>query len=1224
PAPPAASAPTATDDAPPFRYTAALANRIEARWQDAWDAARTFQTPNPGEPGFDGSRPKKFILDMFPYPSGAGLHVGHPLGYIATDIFARYLRMTGHNVLHAMGFDAFGLPAEQYAVQTNTHPRVTTEANIATMRRQLRRLGLGHDPRRGVSTTDEAFYKWTQWIFLQIYQSWYDPEAPARDGVGKGRARPIAELIRDYDHGRRRIPGDDRPWSQVPEEIRRRVIDSHRLAYLAEVPVNWCPMLGTVLANEEVTSEGRSERGDYPVYKRPLKQWMLRITAYAERLIDDLNMVDWPESVKLLQRNWIGRSEGAYVDFACANRRIRVFTTRPDTLFGATFLVLAPDHPMVDELAGEKYTGSPSEPARVAVFDGAHELTERGAGPRAVIAAYRELVRRKAESAAEQGEGAEKTGVFIGAYAINPATQQRVPVFIADYVMMGYGTGAIMAVPAHDERDFAFADRFGLPVRCVVRPADNEPGVNAEAVLAGRECFSGAGVAMNSPAPGSPKSALDINGLAMEQAKKRITVGLQAAGFGEAHTTYKLRDWLFSRQRYWGEPFPIVFDEQGHAHALPERMLPVVLPKMDNFQPEASTDPDAPPRPPLARAQEWASVELDLGDGRGTRRFTRETNTMPNWAGSCWYYLRYLDPENAGAFVGKEAEAYWMLGRSALRADSSSSPLDRSSFSPSSVLSAAFTARNFQGRDPYPPGQYGIASEVLSWGRRLPHLEMAGATYFVTWRVVEGDRLTERERDAVLAAIRHFHGQRHETYVACVMPDHVHWIVRPLGEHRLRDLIASVKKFSATAVNDSRKASGSLWQPDAFDHIIRDESALRDFIRYVVRNPVEGAVVSDPDTYAWTFLGEGIVEVQKRSEVGRGSGSSESVGTECRPTHGVDLYVGGVEHAVLHLLYARFWHKVLFDLGQVSTPEPFGRLFNQGYIQAFAYRDIRGMYVPAEEVVERDQEVHVDIDRLELSSGEGEPVQRVTRFFWNDQPVFQEYGKMGKSLKNAVAPDEVCRQFGCDTLRLYEMSMGPLEASKPWNTRDIAGSYRFLQRAWRCIIDEQTGKPRISDAEPPAALARAMHRTIDGVRKDMAALSFNTAVSKLIEFVNELTKAMTEIGSCPRICATNLTLMLAPLAPHVAEELWSLLGNPPSVAFAGYPAADPAMLVESEIEYAVQVQGKVRARIMAPAAADAKTVEAIAMGDANVKAFLEGKAVKKVIVVPGKLVNVVV
>ncbi|MFN8745428.1 MAG: class I tRNA ligase family protein, partial [Phycisphaerales bacterium] len=660
PAPPSASAPTATDDAPPFRYTAALANRIEARWQDAWDAARTFQTPNPGEPGFDGSRPKKFILDMFPYPSGAGLHVGHPLGYIATDIFARYLRMTGHNVLHAMGFDAFGLPAEQYAVQTNTHPRVTTEANIATMRRQLRRLGLGHDPRRGVSTTDEAFYKWTQWIFLQIYQSWYDPEAPARDGVGKGRARPIAELIRDYDHGRRRIPGDDRPWSQVPEEIRRRVIDSHRLAYLAEVPVNWCPMLGTVLANEEVTSEGRSERGDYPVYKRPLKQWMLRITAYAERLIDDLNMVDWPESVKLLQRNWIGRSEGAYVDFACANRRIRVFTTRPDTLFGATFLVLAPDHPMVDELAGEKYTGSPSEPARVAVFDGAHELTERGAGPRAVIAAYRELVRRKAESAAEQGEGAEKTGVFIGAYAINPATQQRVPVFIADYVMMGYGTGAIMAVPAHDERDFAFADRFGLPVRCVVRPADNEPGVNAEAVLAGRECFSGAGVAMNSPAPGSPKSALDINGLAMEQAKKRITVGLQAAGFGEAHTTYKLRDWLFSRQRYWGEPFPIVFDEQGHAHALPERMLPVVLPKMDNFQPEASTDPDAPPRPPLARAQEWASVELDLGDGRGTRRFTRETNTMPNWAGSCWYYLRYLDPENAGAFVGKEAEAYWM------------------------------------------------------------------------------------------------------------------------------------------------------------------------------------------------------------------------------------------------------------------------------------------------------------------------------------------------------------------------------------------------------------------------------------------------------------------------------------------------------------------------------------------------------------------------------------
>jgi leucyl-tRNA synthetase len=1089
------------DDAPPHRYTALLANQIEARWQDHWDAQNTFRAPNPGEPGFDPAKPKKFILDMFPYPSGVGLHVGHPLGYIATDIYARFLRMTGCNVLHAMGYDAFGLPAEQFAVQTNTHPRVTTERNIAVMRKQLRRLGLAHEARRGVATTDPEFYRWTQWIFLQIYNSYFDP--------AQNKARPIKELVAQLEAGKIRVPGESRPWSQIPQDVKRRFIDQHRLAYLAEVPVNWCPMLGTVLANEEVI-DGRSERGNFPVYKRPLKQWIMRITAYADRLLNDLEPLAWPEPIKLMQRNWIGRSEGAFVDFDCSTRRIRVFTTRPDTLFGATYIVLAPEHELVDQIATDRY--APTNFTK-AIFPGAQELLDAQASPKELIAAYRAFAATKDDAARQEAQ--DKTGVFTGAYAINPVNNARIPVFIADYVLAGYGTGAIMAVPAHDERDFDFAEAFRLPIKDVVysrptlamryfcehatideaagplwlshladfiglvtsknaepaefaqllhtvrtrrasdtvpatAPTPREPGRSQRGVVQvtwletledlkvnsleelraifrdGRfQAQSGnpntaPGFAINSPTETDQRpGALSINGLPTDQAKAAVTAALEKTERGRFHVQYKLRDWLFSRQRYWGEPFPIVFDEEGVPHDLPESALPVLLPHVDNFQPESSPDPDAPVRTPLGRAADWVSVTLDLGDGRGPRAFTRETNTMPNWAGSCWYYLRYLDPANNRSLVDPAVERYWM---------------------------------------------------------------------------------------------------------------------------------------------HSPKADGT-------PH-----------------------------------------------------------------TGGVDLYVGGVEHAVLHLLYARFWHKVLFDLGHVSTPEPFGRLFNQGYIQAAAFTDARGAYVPAAEVREHDNEITVEVDHLDLPSGEREPLRRATKFSWNDQPVFREYGKMGKSLKNAVSPDEICAEFGCDTMRVYEMSMGPLEASKPWNTRDIAGAYRFLQRVWRNLVDEQTGLPRVHDAQPDASLLRALHKTIAAVRKDMDALGFNTAVAKLIEFNNDLTKACgpdapatpDRPAGVPRAVAEALVLMLAPLAPHMAEELWQRLGHAQSLAHAPFPVADQSLAADDQIEIPVQVLGKLRGKITVPANADPKALEAAALADEKIQQHLAGKSVKKVIVVPGKLVNLVV
>lgn len=1073
-------------DTPPFRYTAALAQQIENAWQDRWDREGTFVTPNPGQAGFDASRPKKFILDMFPYPSGAGLHVGHPLGYIATDIYARYMRMTGHNVLHAMGFDAFGLPAEQYAVQNNVHPREAVNRNVATMRQQLRRLGLGHDPTRSVSTTDEDFYRWTQWIFLQIFHSWYDPEALG----GAGAARPIAQLVEQFERGERTVPGENRPWKSLPEQVKRRVIDEHRLAYLAEVPVNWCPMLGTVLANEEVTADGRSERGNYPVYKRPLKQWMMRITSYAERLLNDLELVDWPEKVKIMQRNWIGRSEGAMADFACNTRRIRVFTTRPDTMFGATYIVISPEHEMVDHLVGEKYGNVAFEKA---IFPGSAEMLAAGASPRELVMTYRAFASKKTD--AQRGEGKEKTGVFIGAYALNPVSGQRVPVFIADYVLSGYGTGAIMAVPAHDERDFEFAKAFKLPIRDVVYPRpvaamahyalhafENEtppsdwrdeladylgvvagegqhqrshaemlhmirsrrdparadgvvtaadttsPGSIGERrgvvrsfwletlddlqihdfnefrerfVSAGfyarqGEAFSGGGLSVN-----SASASLKIDGLETATAKVRVAEYLEQAKLGKGTINYKLRDWLFSRQRYWGEPFPIVFDESGEAHAMPESMLPVTLPHMDNFQPESSEDPQAPVKTPLDRAKEWATTTLDIG--HGPQRYKRETNTMPNWAGSCWYYLRYLDPKNASQFCSPRVEKYWMSGG-----------LEKSAASKS----------------------------------------------------------------------------------------------------------------------------------------------------------------------------------------------------------GVDLYVGGVEHAVLHLLYARFWHKVLFDLGHVSTPEPFSRLFNQGYIQSYAFKDERGIYVDAFSVKTPDGRNFMDcIDEFKDSQGP---------YTFEGKPVVREYGKMGKSLKNAMAPDDICRDYGCDTLRLYEMSMGPLEASKPWNIRDIPGSYRFLQRFWRNLVDEQTGALRVSDQPAPMELRKALHKTIKGVRQDMEALQFNTSIAKLIELNNTLTKHTGGGSPAPVEIARAMTLMLAPLAPHMCEELWSKLGNAGSISKEPFPQFDEKLVVDDEVEMPVSVQGKVRSRITVPVGCDAKGIEAAALADEKVRASIEGKPIKKVIVVPGKMVNIVV
>lgn len=930
-----------TESAPEYRYTAELAGHIEEQWQDLWETQGTFDAPNPvGTLAGEVPKDKLFVQDMFPYPSGSGLHVGHPLGYIATDVFARYHRMQGRNVLHALGYDAFGLPAEQYAVQTGTHPRSTTENNITNMRRQLRRLGLGHDRRRSLATTDVDFYHWTQWIFLQIFNSWFDADL--------GKARPISELEAAFASGERSLD-DGRSWESLTVGERREVIDGFRLVYEANSMVNWCPGLGTVLANEEVTADGRSDRGNFPVFRKNLRQWMMRITAYSDRLVDNLEYLDWPEKVKTMQRNWIGRSRGAQVSFS----NIEVFTTRPDTLFGATYVVLAPEHELVDGLVAPEWPSDVSE-----------KWTGGAATPAEAVAAYRASIAAKSDL--ERQENKEKTGVFIGAYVSNPVNGEQVPVFIADYVLTGYGTGAIMAVPGHDARDWEFATAFGLPVREVISGGDVTEAA-----------YVGDGAVVNSDF---------LDGLPVDEAKAAVIARLEADGTGRGTIQYKLRDWLFARQRYWGEPFPIVWDSEGNPHGLPDSALPVELPEVENYAP-VSFDPDdagSEPSPPLAKASDWVEVELDLGDGLQT--YTRDTNVMPQWAGSSWYQLRYIDPTNSEAFADPENEKYWV-------------------------------------------------------------------------------------------------GPRPEIH----------------GPH-------------------------------------------------------------DPG--------------------------------------GVDLYVGGVEHAVLHLLYSRFWHKVLFDLGHVSSSEPYRRLYNQGYIQAFAYTDARGVYVPAAEVIERDGE-----------------------YFYQDQPVNREYGKMGKSLKNSVSPDEIFAEYGADTLRFYEMSMGPLDTSRPWATKDVVGAQRFLQRVWRLVLDEVTGEVRVTDDKPTEDTLRVLNRVIDGVHADYAALRDNTAGAKLIELTNHITKAYPD--GAPRGVVEPLILMLAPLAPHLSEELWSKLGHEKSLAHGPFPRVEKKWLVADTVDYPIQVNGKVRSRITVPADATKDDVEKTALADEKIVALLDGKAPTKIIVIPGRMVNIV-
>jgi len=856
---------------------------IEPKWQAFWDEQRSFRAVGPGDPGFDPSRRKYYILDMFPYPSGSGLHVGHPEGYTATDILARYRRQRGDNVLHPMGWDAFGLPAEQYAIQTGTHPAVTTRKNIETFKRQIRRLGFSYDWDRELDTTDPAYYRWTQWIFTRL-----------------------------FDAG---------------------------LAYVAEVPVWWCEALGTVLANEEVL-DGRSERGDHPCVRRPMKQWMLKITAFAERLLADLEPLDWPESIKAMQRQWIGRSEGAEVDFASPGApggRIRVFTTRPDTLFGATYMVLAPEHPAVEALLTK----------------------ERGAAVRA----YRDAAARKNEL--ERTDLAkEKTGVFTGSFAINPGSGERIPVWVADYVVMGYGTGAIMAVPAHDLRDWEFATKFDLPVRDVVAPPPGYVPTAAEAALAreGKEGrshpFVGEGTARNSG---------EFDGLSTPEFKQRVTAWLAARGLGEAKVTYRLRDWLFSRQRYWGEPFPILHRPDGSVARVADADLPVTLPPMQDFQPTGRAEP------PLAKAKAWVDAPAPS---------RRETNTMPQWAGSCWYYLRFLDPHNAAAPWDKAKERYWMP---------------------------------------------------------------------------------------------------------------------------------------------------------------------------------------------------------------------------------VDLYVGGAEHAVLHLLYARFWHKVLFDLGLVSTVEPFAKLYNQGMILSHAYRDARGAMVASDEA-EEGGGGHV-------RKGTGEPLERIV-------------AKMSKSLRNVETPDPVVEQYGADTFRLYEMFLGPLDAAKPWNPGDIPGVQRFLQRVWRLVVPEHADDgalhAHLGDAARPgdADLERALDRAIRKVTEDLDRMAFNTAISAMMVFVNEATKAGQALA---RGQMERFLEILNPFAPHLAEELWERLGNDPvrrPLARAPWPTWDASLHQDAPVELAVQVNGKVRGRILV--AKDASGAAMVAAARQEVRAQLEGKQVVKEIAVPGRLVNFVV
>ena len=851
---------------------------IEKKWQEYWDQNHTFRTADATE------KPKLYVLDMYPYPSGAGLHVGHPEGYTATDIICRYKRMNGFNVLHPMGWDAFGLPAERYAMQTNIHPRVTTEENVNTFRRQIKMIGLSYDWDREINTTDPNYYRWTQWIFLKIYNSWFDPRLR--------KAQPIQTLEAELESkGSAGLPLERHftaeEWKKKTRKERHDFLAQFRLAFVAEIPVNWCEGLGTVLANEEVTEW--TEKG-YTVERRPMRQWMMRITAYAERLLEDAKELDWPISTTEQQRNWIGRSEGAEIDFPIKGRQdaLRVFTTRADTLFGATYMVLAPEHPLVDVLSS--------------------------ANAKSAVVEYK--ARAATKSDLERGIEKDKTGVFTGAYAINPATKQEIPIWIADYVLMGYGTGAIMAVPGHDERDAEFALKFNLPI---IKVVDGGPGAP--------DIFVDDGVGMN-----SSNDEISLNGLKTPEANRTITEWLEKKKLGKGAVQYKLRDWLFSRQRYWGEPIPIIHLEDGTMKPLPETDLPLLLPDLKKFQPSGTTES------PLVLATDWINV-VDRETGLKGRR---ETNTMPQWAGSCWYYLRFIDPHNNKEFCSSSKERYWMP---------------------------------------------------------------------------------------------------------------------------------------------------------------------------------------------------------------------------------IDLYVGGSEHAVLHLMYARFWHKVLFDLGFVSTKEPFKRLRHQGII------------------------------------------------------LGEDSRKMSKSRGNVVNPDDVISQYGADSMRLFEMFMGPIEEMKPWSTKGVEGVFRFLSRVWRLFVKEDGGlNPAIVNKPASPDFERLFHQTVKKVGEDIEGLRFNTAISQLMIFVNEATK----LEELPRKELERFLLLLCPFAPHIAEELWETMGHKHSLSNEPWPAFETAKTIENEIEIVLQVNGKVRGKLVLPQGTIEQEIERLAHLDANVQRHVEGKKVIRTIVVKNKLVNIVV
>jgi leucyl-tRNA synthetase len=868
-------------------------NEIEKKWQNYWETNKTFAAKDS-----DKSRPKYYVLDMFPYPSAQGLHVGHPEGYTASDIVARYKRMKGFNVLHPIGWDAFGLPAEQYAVQTGTHPAITTQQNIENMRRQIKSLGFSYDWDRQVDTTDPKYYKWTQWIFLKLFNSYYDDT--------EQKAKPIAELVKNLQADKYHIGLDNeivyvapahvvtgepvgaRKWFELSKQEQDEFINQHRLAYEDEVAVNWCPELGTVLANEEVIG-GVSERGGFAVIRKPMRQWMLRITKYADRLQYDLQFVDWPESIKKLQTDWIGKSIGAEVNFKVDgfDEIITVFTTRPDTLFGATYMVLAPEHPLVDEIT----TG----------------------GQKQAVEDYKKTAQSKSDLD-RTDLAKEKTGVFTGAYAINPVNEQKIPIWISDYVLISYGTGAIMSVPAHDDRDFEFAKKFNLPIIPVVEPEDK---ALAQKVEKGEYCFIGDGIAINSG---------EFNGLSTAKFKEKITNWLDDNDLGKKAVNYKLRDWLFSRQRYWGEPFPLLHCEDGSIIALDEKDLPLVLPQVESFKPTSNG------QPPLAKAENWLNVTLPDG-----RKAKRETNTMSQWAGSCWYYLRYLDAMNDKAGWSHEKEKYW-----------------------------------------------------------LP----------------------------------------------------------------------------------------------------------------------------------------------------------------------VDLYIGGAEHAVLHLLYSRFWHKLLYDLGYVSTPEPFKKLINQGMI------------------------------------------------------LGEDNQKMSKSRGNVVNPDKVITDYGADSMRLYEMFMGPLEATKPWNTNGVEGVHRFLNKLWRAVIDESGS---IKDIDADEETQRLLHQTIKKVTGDIENFRFNTAISQMMIFVNHLGKLETK----PKKVIEKFLLVLAPFSPHIAEELWARSGNKNTLAYEKWPTYDENLAKEKEIELAVQVLGKIKDKIVVSTDADDEEIKQKALACEKVASAIAGKEIKKIIVIKSRLVNIV-